>query len=290
MSILYKLFLIPFFSGIAVIPLLISFSKKTGKVLDISEGDALKIHKQPTSLLGGLAILLSVFIGLSFMVDSSVIFLAIGMLVIFALGFWDDLRWKNVAPVNPLLKFAALVICSLAAAIALGYIGISITLAFVAIFIFINAVNYQDGIDGLAGGLCAISFLGFFLIGALPLSLIALGAATAFLLFNFPPAKVFMGDSGAYLLGFLLAVLACLLVKPDSWQSIISIIFIIGLPLFDGVFTNLRRLAKGKSIFHGDRSHVYDQLLVRGFSTKKTLALCYGLQLLFVIIGLLIFH
>ncbi len=284
---LYNLFFISFFSGVAIIPLLISFSQKTGKVLDISEGDALKIHKRPTSLLGGLAMLVAMLIGLSFTADRNVGFLVIGMLVIFVLGFWDDIRWKHVSTIKPLLKFTLLILCSLASAIALGQIGISITLAFFLIFICINAVNYQDGMDGLAAGLCTVSFFGFFLVGAPPLSLIAMGAVAAFLLFNFPPAKIFMGDSGAYLLGFLLAVFSVIVLKNNNFQNIISVMFIVGLPLFDGVFTNLRRLAKGKSIFHGDRDHFYDKLLARGFSAKKTLAICYSLQFVLAAVGVL---
>lgn len=278
MPTIYELFLIPFFVGAVIIPLLMLFSQKTGKVLDISAGDALKIHKTPTSLLGGLGMLLAMLAGL-FFAGNSIFFIA-AMLIIFGLGFWDDIFWKHTPP-NPRLKFAALIICSFAAAAALGYSGIFIALAFAAIFIGINAVNYQDGMDGLAGGLCAISLVGFFLVGTSPIPLIALGAVAAFLVFNFPPAKVFMGDSGAYLLGFVLAVLALTVLK----TSIIAPIFIVGLPLFDGVFTNLRRLAAKKSIFHGDRDHLYDKLLRHGFSTKKTLTICYFLQILLMLVG-----
>ncbi len=277
-------FLIPFLVGLAVIPLLIWFSQKTSKVLDISQGDALKIHKEPKSLLGGIAIFIAISAGLFFTGDKNNIFLIVGMFVIFFLGFWDDFSWKRTT-VNPLIKFSFLIICSLIAAATFLPLGISIALAFVVIFIGINAVNYQDGMDGLAGGLVTISLLGFFLVGGGPLALITLGAILAFLVFNFPPAKIFMGDSGAYLLGFILAVLALGVLK----TSIIASIFIIGLTLFDGVFTNIRRLAKGKSIFRGDRDHFYDKLLARGFSTQKTLAICYFLQILLVLIGIVIY-
>lgn len=283
MSIIFNFFLIPFLVGLIIMPAAILFSKKTGKVNDISAGDALKIHKEPKSLLGGSVMLCAMLIGLFLTGALQNIFLATGMLVIFGLGFWDDLFWKNSPQTSPLVKFAALITCSLIAGIALGQTGASIILAFVAIFICINAVNYQDGMDGLAGGLVAISLLGFALIGAPLISLIALGAVIAFLLFNLPPAKIFMGDSGAYLLGFILAALTCIILK----TSIIAPIFIIGLPLFDGVFTNIRRLVAGKSIFRGDRSHLYDRLLQKGFSTQKTLAVCYFLQILLVGVGVL---
>ncbi|MEK7072711.1 MAG: hypothetical protein AAB969_04020 [Patescibacteria group bacterium] len=74
---------------------------------------------------------------------------------------------------------------------------------------------------------------------------------------------------------------------PYNFSSILGPVFIIGLPIFDGIFTNIRRLLKGKSIFLGDRSHFYDKLLQKGFSIKKTLAICYALQMVLVAIGIL---
>ena len=225
---------------------------------------------------------------------------------IFFLGFWDDLKWKHISTIKPMLKFPLLLTCAFVPAFILALVEIrfnfvpiyiiSLLLGFTYIFISINAVNYQDGMDGLVGGEVCISLLGFTFLSAmlgnsfgLVISFISLGAVSAFLVFNFPPAKVFMGDSGAYSLGFILAVLAMLFSKPYNTYSILGPVFIIGLPIFDGVYTNIRRLLAGKSIFLGDRSHFYDKLLQKGFSTKKTLAICFSLQLLLVFIGVLIY-
>jgi UDP-GlcNAc:undecaprenyl-phosphate GlcNAc-1-phosphate transferase len=168
-------------------------------------------------------------------------------------------------------------------------------LASIYIFVVINSINYQDGIDGLAGGLSVISLIGFIILSlflnnnfTLITSLIFLGAILSFLIFNFPPAKIFMGDSGAYSLGFALTVLAISFAKPYNIYSALSPIFIIGLPVFDGVFSNVRRIFYGKSIFFGDRNHFYDKLL-RIFSIRKTLLISYSLQILSVIIGLIIY-
>jgi UDP-GlcNAc:undecaprenyl-phosphate GlcNAc-1-phosphate transferase len=164
----------------------------------------------------------------------------------------------------------------------------------VYLFMVINSVNYQDGIDGLAGGLAFVSLLGFAILSffsgnsfALGASVISLGATLAFLFFNFPPAKIFMGDSGSYSLGFILFVLAITFSKSYNIYSAIGPIFIIGLPILDGVYTNIRRIFSGKSIFLGDRSHFYDKLLKK-FSIKETLVFSYCVQILLVFIGLTI--
>lgn len=300
-------FLVPFLVGMVVIPLLMKFSQKTGSLVDVPEGDALKIHKKSIPLLGGVAMSVSALVGFLLVWDKSLALVALAGAIIFFLGFYDDLKWKHISTIKPLLKFGLLIICTFVPAVILSLAGISfnfipvsaisVLLGFIYIFVSINAVNYQDGIDGLAGGLVSISLAGFFYLGmaanvplATVISLIFLGAVTAFLQFNYPPAKIFMGDSGAYSLGFVLTVLAMLFSKPYNFYSILGPLFIIGLPIVDGVFTNIRRLANGKSIFLGDRSHFYDKLLQKGFSTKKTLAICYCLQLLFVVAGVLMYQ
>ncbi len=304
-------FFIPFLVGIIAVKLLMWLSKKTGFLVDRPEGDALKIHIKSVPLLGGLAMLIASVAAAAVLFvqipDTRIIWFFAALLMVFILGFYDDLRWKHISTIKPLLKFALLLICTFIPALILHYAGvdflflpipiISILVSFIYIFVCINAVNYQDGMDGLAGGLTLISLAGFLYLAvtfnailAAAIALIFLGAVAAFLCFNVPSAKIFMGDSGAYALGFILATAAILFSKPYNLYSVLAPIFIIGLPIFDGVFTNIRRLANGKSIFLGDRSHFYDKLLQKGFSTKKTLTICCGLQLLFVAVGLLIFH
>ena len=305
---LFFAFFVPFLVGIILIPLLICFSSQNKKMVDVAEGDELKIHKKPTSLLGGVGMVLAMVVGLVLFLGKNSFgectAIVLGILVIGGLGFWDDVKWKHVTTIKPKLKFALLLICTLVPGIllALAQIGfnflpifiISALLSFIYIFVVINAVNYQDGMDGLAGGLVVISLAGFLVLGLatgnyvmVSIALIGMGAVLSFLIFNFPPAKVFMGDSGAYSLGFLLATLAMMFSKPYDFPSVIAPIFIIGLPVFDGVFTNVRRLINGKSIFLGNRSHFYDKLMQRGFSVKKTLAICYALQIVLVMVGLI---
>lgn len=298
-------FLVAFFIGLIAVIVLKKVSERTGFLVDVARGDALKIHSKNIPLVGGLAMASSI-LGSFFIFKEQSIFMVAGLLAIFFLGFYDDAAWKHVAHAKPILKFSFLITSTLFAGAMVFYGGISLhflPLAAAAvltnaiyIFICINAVNYQDGMDGLAGTLAFISLAGFAVLGAIlgnnvtaMLSLISLGAVTSFLIFNFPPAKVFMGDSGAYSLGFILAVLAISASGAPSIYSVIGSMLIIGLPLIDGVFTNIRRLAKGKSIFLGDRAHFYDKLLTRGFSVKKTLFICAGIQCVLVVAGLLIY-
>ncbi len=304
-------FLLPFFVGVIVIPLLRVYSEKNRKLVDIAEGDVLKIHKTPTSLLGGLGMVVAIVIGFLFVWVKSdmptIMVLIAGLLIVAGLGFWDDLKWKHVSTIKPLLKFGLLLVCTFVPAMILvvfdmGFMFIplpiiSVLLSFIYIFVALNAVNYQDGMDGLAGGLVAISLIGFTVLAvitgnyvALMVCMVALGAVAAFLKFNLPPAKIFMGDAGSYALGFIVAAIAMLFSKSYDFLSLLGPLLIIGLPIIDGVYTNIRRLANGKSIFLGDRSHFYDKLMQRGFSVKKTLAICYFLQIVLVVVGVMLYQ
>ena len=310
---MFYLFIFSFF----ICLVLTFFLRKIGNkyhFFDIApEDDVLKIHKKSISYLGGLAMILTILIGFLFFaivkryLIVEIIAVVAGSLAIFSLGFWDDLKWKNISDPKPYRKFVCLIIFPLFAAFVLFVGGVKINflsfltinyfLTFFYIFVLVNSINYEDGIDGLAGGLVLLSLGGFFILSlffknevALSFSLISSGAVCGFLLFNLPPAKIFMGDSGAFFLGYILSVLAMLFSKSSNIFSFLGIIFILGFPVFEGVFTNLRRMVNKKSIFIGDREHLYDRLyLKKGFSIKKTLLICYSIQVIFIIIGLAIY-
>ncbi len=310
MTVHISYFLTPFFVGVTTIFLLIRLSEKTNFLVDIAKGDELKIHKKPTPLLGGLGIAVAILLGLLLFTPENdtakAIALLVGGCIIFSVMFWDDFKWKHISSRKPFLKFSILILSTVIPAVILSSAGITfnfiplylVTIILGSIFIFtvVNSINYQDGMDGLAGGLVFISLVGFLYLGvilnmglAFVISLVALGAVFSFLVFNLPPAKIFMGDSGAYSLGFLLTAIAMLFSKPFNLYSVLGPVFIIGLPIFDGILTNLRRVMNGKSIFLGDRSHFYDRLMQRGFSVKKTLLICYCLQAILVVLGVIIY-
>ncbi|HLD70760.1 MAG TPA: MraY family glycosyltransferase [Negativicutes bacterium] len=299
-----------FFTGIVLIPWLRNLSEKKQLVVDIAKGDVLKIHKKPTSLLGGVGMVGAMVAGFLFLLNGNALYVAavvVGLSIITGLGFWDDMKWKHISTIKPKIKFFWLLVCTFLPAAILAFYGIgfmfiptmavSAMLSFIYIFVVINAVNYQDGMDGLAAGLVAISLAGFMVLSiitgnyfAFSLCVVVLAAVISFLVFNFPPAKIFMGDSGSYALGFMLAVIAMQFSKQYHFTAALAPIIIIGLPVIDGVFTNIRRLTNGKSIFLGDRAHFYDRLMQYGFSVKKTLAICYGLQMLLVVLGVMFYR
>lgn len=147
----------------------------------------------------------------------------------------------------------------------------------------INMVNFSSGVDGQLGSIALVTFVVIFaaslrLLGTDPeqvvvakLALVGAGATLGFLVFNIYPAKLFPGDSGSYFLGFLIAVISIL-----SGAKVGTAILVMAIPLVDGVFTVVRRIAEGKSPFLGDRKHLHHRLLELGLS-QKTVSLFYAL-------------
>ena len=267
------------------------------KIYDNATDDPLKIHKKSTSFLGGSAMFLTVSLILLFTDFSQYNLIVLAGFSIFLFGLIDDLKWrdrlKNVYKFYLLLPFTMLTtIIVLIAGFRIEFIPIIIIaeiLTFLAIFILINSVNFQDGMDGIAGSTVAISLAGFFFINGGLNPLVLISAILGFLVFNFPPAKIFMGDSGAYYLGFMLAVLTMMSLKAYDFISLIGVMLILGLPLYEGISTNVRRLVSGKPIFAGDRDHFFDKLLKKGYSVKKTLLISISIQIISVTIGILIY-
>ncbi|MBN2446386.1 MAG: undecaprenyl/decaprenyl-phosphate alpha-N-acetylglucosaminyl 1-phosphate transferase, partial [Phycisphaerae bacterium] len=182
------------------------------------------------------------------------------------------------------------------AAIASCVIGVIIVLGAV------NSTNLIDGLDGLCTGVTAIISLGFFLLAAhlaawefstsgdpvrLVLAIAMLGAALGFLPFNFNPARIFMGDAGSTLLGYNCGMLIVLFGEKTYFRWVLGALMIFALPVFDTALAMFRRWRSGRSIFEGDRSHFYDQLVQRGLSVRATVMISYGLTIVFGATGLL---
>ena len=222
-----------FLLAVVLTPVFRNLAVKTN-LCDNPRDDVLKIHKKPIPLIGGIGMLLATLIALGVMPIFVKInhwqllgILTSGLLAA-GIGLWDDLRWKNKSQdYKPKVKFILQVLISSLIGIILFLVKIQIQFISIATFgillgilyIFgaMNAINMQDGIDGLAGGLVAISALGFGLwahftgnVWGVLLSLSLLGSVMGFLIYNFPPASIFMGDSGSHFLGFTLATLAIL--------------------------------------------------------------------------------
>ncbi len=166
-----------------------------------------------------------------------------------------------------------------------------------------NATNLIDGLDGLCAGVCAIMGAGYLLLvmalqnsglimpnaaaGLLILCVAQFAICMGFLVFNFNPASIFMGDSGSLLLGYNVAVLLAMLGDASSPRWVMAGVMIFGFPILDTTLAIVRRWKNGKPLFVGDRSHLYDQLRDRGLSVKKTALVCYAIGTAFAGLGLI---
>jgi UDP-GlcNAc:undecaprenyl-phosphate GlcNAc-1-phosphate transferase len=226
-----------------------------------------------------------------------------GILLIHLVGLIDD--FKNL---RALLKFAlqlaaaAVVTCGgyLIHSLTIPYLG-STSLGFLAYPITIlwivsisNAVNLIDGMDGLAGGIAAFAALAMGVIAliqgqALPalFALALFGATGGFLCFNMPPAKIFMGDSGSYLLGFCLAVLPLMgISKVAAFGTLILPITLLTVPIVDTASAIFRRLRQGRSIASPDKEHIHHKLLLLGLNEKQILAVIYGFSVYLSVVAI----
>jgi UDP-GlcNAc:undecaprenyl-phosphate GlcNAc-1-phosphate transferase len=183
-------------------------------------------------------------------------------------------------------------------------IPISVLLSVFIVLGACNSTNLIDGLDGLCSGVTGIIALGFFLLAShlaiwdfsdtgdpirLVLAIAMFGAALGFLPWNFNPARIFMGDAGSVLLGYNCGMLILLFAERSGiLRWFVAALMIFALPVFDTALAMFRRWRAGRSIFEGDRSHFYDQLVQRGLSVRQTVLVCYAVTLLYAAIGLLL--
>ncbi len=257
--------------------------------------DNRRMHKKPTPRIGGLAIFAGfVIASLVFCkLTPELISIYLGGLIIVAVGVIDD-----VFRINAWVKLAAQIVVALVAVsqgIVLEYVNLfgnyvhfgmlSIPITVVWIVGLTNAINLIDGLDGLACGVSAICSISLLLVMLLKgevasamITAAVVGACLGFLPFNTNPAKIFMGDTGALFLGYTMAVISVSGVfKLHTVISFIIPISIFAMPLFDTTFAFIRRIAKGKSPFSPDRSHLHHRLIDLGFSQKQSVAILYAI-------------
>lgn len=172
-----------------------------------------------------------------------------------------------------------------AEAIALGALSVPVTLLWIVGMT--NALNLIDGLDGLAAGVCGIGCasmlaVSLFLPQATEISVLVAalgGACLGFLPFNINPAKIFMGDSGSLLLGYVLSTASVLgLFKMYTLVAFAVPVLTLALPLTDTVFAVVRRVSRGESPFHADRGHIHHRLLALGLTQKQAVAVLYAAQ------------
>ncbi|HEY7537829.1 MAG TPA: MraY family glycosyltransferase [Gaiellaceae bacterium] len=264
-------------------------------VVDRSEGG-----RRPSAgnvpRLGGLALFLGIFVpALAFLpLGGEMKGVLLGAAVATTVGAIDDFRglrwWEKLAGQTG------------AAAIPVGFgvwvhrftfpvVGIhelppwvGIPLTIFAIVAVMNMVNFLDGLDGLAAGVCAISAFSFCLIAlslgrpdAAVLTAIVFGACLGFLRHNFYPARIFMGDSGALLLGFVLATVSVQgLLKTAALATLVLPLLVLAIPILDTSFVVARRIKHGQPVYLADRSHLHHRFQQVGFSERRSVVYLYG--------------
>jgi len=225
----------------------------------------------------------------------------LGALAIFALGLWDDVRslpatvkFAGQVLVGLLVYYGGIEVELLSVTLYRGvslpaWLSLGITVGWVVLLI--NAINLIDGLDGLAAGVCLFVALTLLVLSVpvghpmLVVGFSALaGCCLGFLRYNFNPATVFMGDSGSYLLGYLLAALTIKgAMKSHATVALLIPVIALGVPLLDTLLAPVRRFLLGKRIFDPDKSHIHHLLLQMGYSQRRVVLIIYALT---VVLGL----
>ena len=276
----------------ALTPVVARFARRIGAVDGLKERG---LAREATPLLGGLAIFAGVLAGaLAFVPDSTAMRgVLAGAALITAVGALDD--WRELTPAAKLLG-------QVAAALVLVESGVSvdnITLPFIhfvdfgaaggvltvlGIVALMNVVNFSDGVDGLAAGVCAVSAAAFAIIAfdlgrqsAGILAAVTCGAALGFLVHNFHPAAVFMGDCGALLLGLLLGgVIVEGSLKTNAVIALIVPLVVLAVPFLDTGFVVAKRIKYGRPVYRADTNHFHHRLNRLGFSQRRTVLYLYA--------------
>lgn len=266
-----------------------------------------KIHMEPIPRLGGLSIYVGFLIGYMLFGQHSVQMNAvlIGSFVILVTGIIDDIKsvpakWKFLAQivgasVIPLYGNIFLQdISAFGIYLNFGILAYPITILFIVAII--NCINLIDGLDGLSSGISSIYFLTVGIIALLlnnsngldvTLTFIMLGSTLGFLVHNFHPAKIFMGDSGSMFLGYIIAVIALLGFKNITLTSFIIPLLLLAIPIMDTLFAILRRLINHKPIGKPDKNHLHHQLLKLKVSQVRTVLIIYLVDILFAMASIL---
>ena len=287
-----------FLVALAVVLALTPAVGRVARVLGVVDepGERRRVHLRAVPRLGGVAIFLGIFVPALAFLDLTGPYrgIVLGAALATTVGIVDDFRglpWE--------VKLAGQVGAA-GIAVQAGVtidrftfpiVGVhdlpdwlAVVLSIVWIVAIMNMVNFLDGLDGLAAGVCAISGATFAVIAlslgrpnAAVLSAIVAGACLGFLRHNFYPARIFMGDSGALLLGFLLATVAIQgLLKTAATVALFFPLFVLAVPILDTSFVIARRLKHGEKLYEADQAHLHHRFLRRGFSQRRAVTTMYG--------------
>ncbi|WAA12140.1 glycosyltransferase family 4 protein [Fervidibacillus halotolerans] len=295
--------LISFILSVLLVPLVKQLAIKIGAVDCPNER---KVHKKIMPRLGGLAIYISFMIGITlFIHEAEKIFpIVIGSSLIVLLGILDD-KYQLSAKVKFLGQIGAAVL-TIFGGIQMEYITLfsgeilefgffTIPLTIFWIVGITNAINLIDGLDGLAAGVSSIALLTIFGLSismgnyfVALISIILLGGTLGFLIYNFHPAKIFMGDTGSLFLGYMISVLSILgFTKSVTFFSLIIPIIILAIPIIDTLFAIVRRIVHNKPLSAPDKNHIHHSLMKLGYTHRQTVLIIYMMSGLFSLAAVL---
>lgn len=272
-----------------------------------------KRHTLPIPRLGGMPIILALSIGLICILARKPESIAdwmpvlVGSVLMCALGLRDD-----IAPMAPRLKLIA----QIAIAVLVYTLGLriermtypggnwilelgawSLPLTVFWLIAVPNIINLIDGFDGLAGGLGLFMAVTLGIVGLMAeqwavawYAFTMAGALLGFLVFNFPPARIFLGDGGAYLIGFCIAAMSLTSSHKGSIAAVLLVTIVaLGVPILDTTFALVRRATRGFPLFAGDDEHIHHRLADLGFSNRRIVLALYGVCVVLSLVGLSIF-
>lgn len=281
--------------------------------VDIPKDDT-RMHKKPMALMGGLAVILgfsvSALYGFSSRDFSGFLVMMgtgrflgpfFGALIIIAMGIADDITPLKARTKLPFQLVAAVLaaatgtrVMAISKPFQMGAVGgsdmmffVGDAVSFIVTILWIvgvtNAINLIDGLDGLSAGVSGIAALSLFVVAIVRhqpeialVSIALFGAIMGFLPYNFNPAKIFSGSTGAYFLGFMLAIISVSgTMKSVTAISLAVPILVLGLPLFDTLFAMTRRLVNGRPIGERDRGHIHHRLVDMGLSHRMSVTILY---------------
>ena len=284
----------------ALIPFIKKLAVHIGAV-DIPGGR--HIHNKVMPKLGGLAVFFGFLLGYMLFCTQTpqMISILIGGIMILIFGIFDDIK-RLPASVQFVGQIAAACVVVFYGNIVMQdvsaygiYLNFGIFAPYITIIFIValmNCLNFIDGLDGLAGGIATIFFITISIIISYTgifngldasLSLIMIGATLGFLVHNFHPAKIFLGNSGSMFLGYMISVISLLGFKNVTITSFIIPVLILAIPILDTLFAIIRRILKGENPTQGDKKHLHHQLLQMTSSQVKTVLIIYVIDILFSI-------
>ncbi len=300
----------PFLIGLSLVSILcfLFIQLQHNFILNDKRNSERHIHKRYISRFGGIAIIsgfvITLILNKYLVFDHIVWSMLIGGIIILIFGVIDDIKvisWKSQIFIQIAVIILVFIIGVRIEFITNPFGGVvwlihnnmslfSLIFMLLWIGVIMNAINWSDGIDGLAGGIVFIAAITLFIISLQPhvaqppiaiISIAFAGSIMGFLIFNLPPAKIFAGSSGSFFMGFIIALIAI-----GAGAKIGATLLVLAVPLIDAMWVVMERFRNGDSIFQGDKKHLHHRLLDYGWNTWSILALYYVITILCAIVAI----